>query len=72
MDGLIAGRNVHFVATHGIHMAAIVTRVVEPEGGVVDLFVFYNDGDLRNARFENDVLFDDAKSPITWHWIEKA
>jgi hypothetical protein len=74
MDGLIEGRNVHYVAYNGRHLAALVIGV---DGDKADLAVFTN---MPNAagqknfgmQFHQNVVYSEIPQPGTFHWIERA
>lgn len=79
MEGLTTGRNVHYVAYNGAHLAAIVIGV---HGDDVDLAVFTaldNAAGVKNfgMQFHQNVKYShrhvitDAQ-PGTWHWIERV
>lgn len=82
MDGLVAGRIVHYVAPGSAdgryppaHRAAMVTQVspVEPEAQAgehcLDLVVFNPTG----LHWVMDVPFDaEGSRPYSWHWIERG
>lgn len=87
MDGLIAGRNVHYIlpADHphvGEHRPATIIRVVDPDRRPyrVNLCVFVdgpNDfadgGPPVVAVWRSEVPLDvEAARPGSWHWIERA
>lgn len=75
MDGLVAGRIVHYVQPDAVHRAAIVTQVLEPDPDIqtgehcADLAVF---GPL-GVHWVMDVPFDAAGTrPYSWHWIDRG
>lgn len=88
MDGLIAGRIVHYVLSNGQHRPAIVVRDwsdphVTGSDGMVNLIVFAdgtNDAGAILGIVSPPGLFwatsahYDAAGTIhhTWHWIEKV
>ena len=78
MQGLTEGRNVHWVAPNGRHLAAIVTRVWGYGDGLVNLNVqIPGDGengtsDSPPVKRETSVEFSADPRPFTWHWIEPA
>lgn len=78
MEGLTEGRIVHFVVPNGQHRPAIVTRVWNPQSGMVTLNVFAdepNDTDWakgKNVVCETSVEYSEEPRPRTWHWIERA
>ena len=80
MEGLTEGRNVHYVAYNGRHLAAMVIghqQVFDDSVALADLAVFTN---MENAngiksyglQFHQSVMYSEEKKPGTWHWIEKA
>jgi hypothetical protein len=90
VEGLIEGRIVHYILdrepNRGQHRAAMVTRVLNPDTGAVNLAVF-KDGTNDGAgafslagyfyaiplEWRTSVLFDaKALTPGTWHWTEKV
>lgn len=80
MEGLTAGRIVHFVVPNTPephpHRPAIVTRVWN-DAGMVQLQVFTdgtNDGEWGkpNVVWETSVAYSEEPTPRTWHWIERA
>lgn len=84
MEGLTAGRNVHYVLpdgrSKGEHRPAIVVKLCPPEwnypDGAVQLQVFV-DGtndypDAAGSLWRTSVLYSEGKEAGTWHWIEKA
>lgn len=83
MEGLIEGRIVHFVTSHGLHRPAIVVNVSNKEKGLVNLQVFGNSPDLPlpNVHYPNwsefqlswKVLipYSEEYLEYTWHWIER-
>jgi len=76
MEGLIAGRNVHYVAygtpngefPQGVHRAAIVTEVEDAEKGIISVCVLNPTG----MFFNQHLPYSAEPKPGTWHWIEKA
>lgn len=71
MEGLIAGRIVHFnSSTDETHLAAIVVDVLEPVSGLVNLFAFDKSGAHPGAA--QRVPYDADGGRWTWHWIERA
>jgi hypothetical protein len=77
MPGLTSGRIVHYVDLDGNHRAAVVTSVLDPVSGHVNLFVFpdgaqpYDLPDANGATPTN-VMFDAAAHARSWHWVEQA
>jgi len=69
MDGLIEGRNAHYVEKNGNHSPAIIEHVWNDEG-VCNLYVMQNDG-IRNHRSEYSVKHSKEFEAGTWHFIEK-
>ena len=85
MEGLTAGRIVHYVMdqgrSKGEHRPAIVVRVWPDyfdadSVPLIQLQVFTdqtNDDCQTGTIWRTSVHFDgDAKAPGTWHWIERA
>lgn len=81
MDGLTAGRIVHFVLDSGRgkgeHRPAMVVRTWQQYSpDMVNLQVFTdqtNDGEQTGTLWRTSIHFDeDEKKPGTWHWIERA
>ena len=81
MEGLTEGRIVHFIMEDGEHLPAIVVHVYryinnfdEPphalNDGLCNLQVFRNEKSI--PMWKTSVLYDEAGTPGTWHWIEKA
>lgn len=75
MDGLIEGREVHWVSDlndKSKHMAATIVHVWG-DNGTVNLFV-PADGVVigTGSLLRTSVMFDPNGAPGTWHWIEKA
>lgn len=71
MEGLAIGRIVHFVGINPDHSAAIVTRVVDKEKGIVNLTVFHDLEDELSVR--NEVPYQEEKTNAhSWHWPERA
>jgi hypothetical protein len=71
MDGLTAGRMVHYVNESGRHCAAVVAEVLEPSEvytPLVTLFVF----DEGSANAYPRSFYSEAAEVGTWHWIERA
>lgn len=72
MEGLTEGRMVHYVV-NGLHRAAVVTRVWDTVGGLVNLYVFPDGTTPLTNETPVSVRFDaTASKSNTWHWIEKA
>jgi len=87
MEGLTAGRMVHYVLGDGHykgeHRPAIVVKLVPPEWGypeedhAVQLQVFMdgtNDGEqyANGLMWATSVKYSEDPKPYTWHWIERA
>lgn len=82
MDGLTAGRIVHFVIPDdtrnaGEHRPAIIVKVWDQTSGNANLHVFYdgsNDDavDGQGDAWITSVLFSEEPQSRTWHWPEKA
>jgi hypothetical protein len=74
MEGLQVGRIVHYVAygtpggeyQAGAHRAAIVTEVLDDQGGV-SLCIFNPTG----MHF-NRAGYSEEPKPGTWHWPERS
>ena len=86
MEGLGVGRIVHYVlfgfsfpgdpdqGNTGC-VAAIVTRVLEADRGLVQLAVFrpgWTQIVGGGSRDDGGAYFSDEKKPDTWHWPERA
>lgn len=82
MEGLTAGRMVHYVPAEGdpgygkqlgpnSHRAAVVNAL--EEGDLVRLTVFadpiYDNCSIWNV---NTIPYSEEPQPRTWHWIERA
>lgn len=77
MEGLTPGRIVHVVYSDGEHYPAIITGLYfgdtvhgeAPEGTIfLTMFrPFYSPEPLPVA-----LSYDEKKSQMTWHWIERA
>ena len=88
MEGLTEGRIVHYVMEDGRHpgehRAAVVVKDWKEEAGTVNLAVFvdgtndYANIDVNLATsfmpvvWKTSRMYSEAKTPGTWHWIEKA
>ena len=78
MDGLTPGRIVHWVSDgcfgidRGEHLAAIVTRVVNPAEGRVNLQVFNPSGQGTYAVLNVPYQLLEQGACGGWHWIERA
>jgi hypothetical protein len=71
MEGLIAGRIVHFVMSPDVHRPAIVVKVQDQAKGICDLFVFTIPEDGRGDFYRyTGAWYTDKKLSSTWHWIE--
>lgn len=78
MKGLGIGRVVHYVDSNTIHLAAIVTAVINKEEGLVGLTVFPYPGWPGFESILSDgqkvltfmVEFSEELRPGTWHWPE--
>lgn len=64
------GQNVFFAQSGGAKSLAFVTRVLDDEKGIVNLYVIRDDA-VRGTNFESGVLYSDDKETGTWHFIEK-
>jgi len=78
MEGLIEGRNIHYVAYNGRHLAAIIIGVNDEASGDVDIALFTNlnnvNGDKNfGLQFHQNVkpASDTIDQPGTWHFIER-
>lgn len=68
MKGLTVGRIVHFVGVDVEHTAAIVTRVLDKEKGIVNLTIF---PDLEEPSVRSEVPYEEAAtSAHSWHWVQ--
>jgi len=68
--GITIGRIVHYVGMDPYHSAAIVTRVINPEKGVVNLRVF---SDLEESFVRSAIPYEEEGQTFqTWHWPERA
>lgn len=84
MDGLCAGRIVHFVPekfadeddTEPLrHIAALVADVIDAETGHVELKVFWPTRDLAyngEDAAPREAVYRETPAVGTWHWIERA
>lgn len=77
MDGLTEGRNVHYVAYNGRHLAALVTGYSQDKPGHADLAVFTNMPNVNGEQsggiqFHFNVPHNETPTPGTWHWIERS
>lgn len=70
LDGVVIGRNVHYVQSGGAVSLAFITRVHDEETGMVNLFVIRDDA-VRSYNFETSVAYSDDANAGTWHFIEK-
>lgn len=70
----------YFPSVVGEHRPAIVVRVWDAKTGYVNLQVVVDGmNDCPNAKlagcplvWETSVVYDEAKAPGTWHWIERG
>lgn len=71
MDTPTVGRIVHYVGSHGRHLAAIIAQVGStsdvPTKEVVGLWIF----DPEKQTYNPDVGFDETGAAGTWHWPER-
>ncbi len=78
MPGLIEGRNVHYVAYNGRHLAAMVIGHNRNFSySQADLAVFTNMLNFNGVKnfglqFHQDVEYSEEQRPGTWHWIERV
>lgn len=79
MDGLIEGRNIHFVAKavdggDSNHYTALVTRVIDKNAGLIDLTMFDNrESSEAFARYWSVPYSEHPSSEgDSWHFIERA
>jgi hypothetical protein len=84
VEGLTAGRIVHYVLSvgpnAGEHVPAIVVRAWPGNGGRANLQVFYdgtNDypdaaSDGAHIIWAPSTPYSEEPEPGTWHWIERA
>lgn len=70
LEGVVVGRNVHYVSPGGAYSLAFITRVHDKENGTVNLFVLRDDV-VRDYHYESSVNYSDDKETGTWHFIEK-
>jgi hypothetical protein len=80
MEGLTAGRIVHYVLTDGRtevngHRPAIVVKVWNSDG-TANLQVFTDGGNdyipPEPVVWKTSVMYSEDPQPGTWHWIERA
>lgn len=71
VEGLAVGRIVHFVDNVGDHRASIITGIVDPGVGGVDLYVFPMT-DNRGGFVIPNVWFDPREKAGSWHWPERG
>jgi len=71
IKGLTAGRMVHYVTKQGEHLPGIITRVLDPFAGIVNLQVLTNDG-AQNVMFYGNVRYTHIVDVGCWHFIEPA
>jgi hypothetical protein len=79
--GIIEGRNIHYVAYNGRHLAGMITGVPdaqtgEPAAGTIDPVLFTNlrtvhGNKSAGVQFHWDVPHSDRYEPGTWHFIER-
>lgn len=72
MDGLIEGRNVHYVNEFGDHLAAIVSKVEDKAHGYCLLTIFKNTASLGSPVYSDFAFYSELKESKTWHFIERA
>jgi hypothetical protein len=78
MEGLTPGRMVHYVLDNGEHRAAVITKVLRSDIGLVNIQVFTDVSDIPSklATTYNPsvalVEYSEVPKRDTWHWIEPA
>lgn len=76
LPGLTEGRNCHYVAFNGRHLAALVIgHDASRSYSQADLVVFTNMLNVNGVKnfgiqFHQDVEYSEEPRPGTWHWIE--
>lgn len=71
MKGLGVGRIVHYVDVNGDHLAAIVTEIIDPEEGRVNLSVFnVMVGSPPIERLRRVPHSVEGQMVYSWHWPE--
>jgi hypothetical protein len=76
MDGLVVGRNIHYVTGDDVHHAAFVTWVWNKASGVINLSYLHNGasdttvGLTESVVRKTSVTYNKDGAPNTWHWIE--
>lgn len=69
MNGLSIGRIVHYRPLKRNEVqAAIVTKIVNPDAGIVHLTVF----PAGTPFLESNILYSEHGEPGTWGWPPKA
>jgi hypothetical protein len=74
MDGVTAGRIVHYVAYNKRCLAAIVIGVNEDQSADIVLFTNLENvnGDKNfGLQFHQEIHGSENKEPGTWHWPER-
>jgi hypothetical protein len=69
------GRIVHYVTKHGQRVAAIMTEVSDGVMACVDLHVFpyrITGGEWNAGGNHASVIYDEQRTPFSWHWPERA
>lgn len=74
MEGLTIGRNIHYVTSEGVHLAALVTKVWNKEAGMINLTAFIDNSEHTGdpVMMVTSVEYSEDPQPDTWHWIERA
>jgi hypothetical protein len=84
MDGLTAGRMVHYVLSDtdsprhpSEHRPAVVVKVWgDHPNGCCQLVVFMDGSNDEQAgdltKWKTSVVYSEDPKPGTWHWIERA
>lgn len=78
MKGLAVGRIVHYIPGDSMltevfrnHYAAIVTRVVDKERGVINIMAFADKHPVAGGfSFRESVPYSETPGLMTWHWPE--
>lgn len=82
IEGLTAGRIVHYVMPNNVHRPAIIVNVHDAASGLVNARVFTDGANDYTAvgwhsehpGWVTSIHFDDSPAPAisTWHFIERA
>ena len=78
LPGLTEGRNCHYVAYNGRHLAAMVIGHDSSKSySNADLVVFTNMENVNGVKnfgmqFHQDIAYSEQPLPGTYHWIERA